>query len=500
MSKFFNAKQTSGKILSFTPTGEYYFAKGLKAYQRGDLNKAKKYLERAYHLEPLEPVIACQLAMVHTETGQYQSSNELLHLILEKLDVHMSECYYFLANNYAYLGHFREAFQNAQKYVAAEPEGDFRDDAEELLELISLELGLDDIDLEEEDELIGQQDEARRLLEAGEFEKAIKLLNGVIASHPDFWSAYNNLALAHFYLGDVEKANRVLHAVLDKNPGNLHALCNSLIFAHYQKDQQLVESLSNTLINVYPIMLEHRFKLGATFALIGKYDLAYPWLRQLQRHGFDGDGAFFYWLAVSAYNTGKKEFAKDVWKRVIELTPERKGQEPWIQDERVLINDNAIIEKAWKSKEDQQRLFALFLLSVSDDRKLWLTKRILKLSPLSADETRYFEFCTTEDWGQHEANHQGMTVQDAHEVASKLYEWEKNITWKNSGLFLTWFTAFLQIKDKPLQDIDAWTGAIFYFWKKLRGETITQKEVAELSHVSVYLIRKYVQEIKKVLL
>lgn len=499
MSKHSRAKQTSAKILQFSPTGEYYFTKGLKAYHRGDLNKAKKYLERAYQLEPLEPMIACQLAMVHTETGQYQSSNELLHLILEKLDVHMSECYYFLANNYAYLGHFREAFQNAQKYVEIEPDGDFRDDAEELLELISLELGLDDAELEEEDELIQQQDEARKLLENGEFENAIELLHSVIESHPDFWSAYNNLALAHFYLGNVEEANRVLQNVLEKNPGNLHALCNSLIFAHYQKDHQLVHTLSESLLNIFPIMLEHRYKLGATFALIGKHNIAYNWLRQLQRRGFEGDGAFFYWLSVSAYYTGKKEFAKDMWKRVIELSPERKGQEPWIQAERMLINDVAIIEKAWKSEEDEQRLFALFLLSVSDDKKLWLTKRTLRFSPLSEDEKNYYDYCISEKWNA-PLSKEGVNVQLAHDVAAKLLNWEKTITLTNSGLFLTWFTAYLQLKDKPLADSSALAGAIFYIWKKLRGEAVTQKVAAELSEVSTYLIRKYIQEIKKVLL
>ena len=32
------------KILSFHPTGEYYFTKGLKAYHKRELYKAKKYL------------------------------------------------------------------------------------------------------------------------------------------------------------------------------------------------------------------------------------------------------------------------------------------------------------------------------------------------------------------------------------------------------------------------------------------------------------------------
>ena len=51
-----------------------------------------------------------------------------------------------------------------------------------------------------------KQEQARDLLESGHFPKAVKLLKAVIKDYPEYWSAYNNLALAYFYLGEVEKA------------------------------------------------------------------------------------------------------------------------------------------------------------------------------------------------------------------------------------------------------------------------------------------------------
>ena len=95
MSKNAQAK-TKGQLLSFTPTGEYYFTIGLKAFQRRDFQKAIKYLKRAMHLEPGEPMIVCQLAIIYTELGDYQQSNQLLHFILEELDEEMVECHFFL--------------------------------------------------------------------------------------------------------------------------------------------------------------------------------------------------------------------------------------------------------------------------------------------------------------------------------------------------------------------------------------------------------------------
>ena len=45
MSKNSQAKKSKGQLLSFIPTGEYYFSKGLKAFHRRDFHKAKKYLQ-----------------------------------------------------------------------------------------------------------------------------------------------------------------------------------------------------------------------------------------------------------------------------------------------------------------------------------------------------------------------------------------------------------------------------------------------------------------------
>ena len=45
------------KVVSFNPTGEFYFTKGIKAFQRRELYRAKKYMNRALQLEPGEPMI-----------------------------------------------------------------------------------------------------------------------------------------------------------------------------------------------------------------------------------------------------------------------------------------------------------------------------------------------------------------------------------------------------------------------------------------------------------
>ena len=69
----------------------------------------------------------------------------------------------------------------------------------------------------------------------GDFPEAITILEDLIEDRPAFWSAYNNLALAYFYVGEEEQAKALLHTVLRENKGNLHALCNLTVIAYYEK-------------------------------------------------------------------------------------------------------------------------------------------------------------------------------------------------------------------------------------------------------------------------
>src|SRR5690606_24613945 len=133
------ARFEKAKIFPFIPTGEYYYNKGLKAYDRFDINKAKKYLKRALELEPGEAIIACQLAIVYTDAGEFSESNKLLFMILNELDEGMTECHYFIANNFAHLGMFTDAFKHAQIYLEEDEIGEFSIEAEELMHLIGLE-------------------------------------------------------------------------------------------------------------------------------------------------------------------------------------------------------------------------------------------------------------------------------------------------------------------------------------------------------------------------
>ncbi|WP_141432988.1 tetratricopeptide repeat protein [Bacillus sp. 03113] len=499
MSKDSKAIQSKGKLLAFNPTGEYYFSKGLKAYHRRDFNKAKKYLERAIQLEPNEPMIACQLAVLYTEIGEYTQSNQLLHLIIDQLDKDMVECHYFLANNYAHLGFFKDAYIHANKYLELDQDGDFADDTEDLLDVLTLEADELEEDLYEQDDLIMKQEEARELLESGNFLKAVEILTHVIEEYPTYWSAYNNLALAYFYLGEIQKAKNLLDEVLEKNQGNLHALCNKLVFSFYEKEFDEVSAQKEALVKIKPLLVDHQLKLGATFALIGEYESSFLWLNKLRKSGFQGDGAYYYWLSYAAYNTKRESLAKSAWEKVIEINPEKNGFEPWNNEIELgngFENHFTSILKKLTSEHMEERLFALFLTSISNKKEVILSSDgIVHNSKLSSIENQYIAFVKSE------CELDDSFVSNAHQTAALLYQQHHPIGTIEAGLYLMWFSVcveMLKIGEK-VQNQHAWAAATEYVWRMLRNEKMSQQKIASQYGLSSSTLRKYVKLVKNYL-
>lgn len=484
-------------IFPFVPTGEYYYHKGIKAYDRYDIKKAKKYLIRAWELEPDEPMIACQLALIYTDDAEYAESNELLHTVLNKLDERMTECHYFLANNYAHLGLFTEAYKHARLYLDLDQTGEFTEDTEELIALMGINEDENIDELEEQELMANQQEAARQLLEAGNFTEAIEMLEKAVETHPEFWPAYNNLALAYFYEGETAKAFGILEKVLEQNPGNLHALCNLVIFLYYEQKDEELDTLLATLEKVQPISMEHRYKLGATFALAGKYDKAYYLLRHIQKQGYEGDAGFYYWLSRAAHFTGNHTTAAKAWKQLAIMNPNKAGTEPWKELQQKYgksEGEAAYIMKLLRSERLEERLYGIFLIGVSERKKELITHDEFKpLDDFSLTEKIYLAVIIQSNTKE-KIDPNGL-VEKGNEIALKLYEqFDKDRT-KASGIILSWFSSFIHAlkTEATLTNTAAIAAAMEYIWLCNKENKKTQKEIANEYNLSQSTVRKYIQ-------
>ncbi|WP_135556266.1 tetratricopeptide repeat protein [Paenibacillus cymbidii] len=311
-------------IIAVTMDATFFFERAVRSLDRLHYDKALKYFRRAADYEPDNPVNHCNLAGILSEMGNYEESNRVLQHILDSVDTAMTECYFYMANNYANMEEFEAAEKAIVSYLEKDPNGQFLEESEELIELLGYELErptkLTTIKCREG---FFEHDKARSLLEEGRFAEAVRILQRLVKKHPDFMAARNNLALAHYYMGQFERAMETIRQVLELEPGNLHALCNLAIFyQHMGAEQELAGQLS-LLRKMYPFQQDQVFKLATTMGILGEHEGAYRLFRRLTKAGDASlDPCLYHYTAVSAYNTGRNAEAQRLWQTTCKLDPD----------------------------------------------------------------------------------------------------------------------------------------------------------------------------------
>ncbi|MBD0383927.1 tetratricopeptide repeat protein [Paenibacillus sedimenti] len=311
------------KVISINMDAAFFFERAVQSLDRFHYDKALKYFRRAAEYEQDNPVNHCNLAGVLSEMGNYEESNQILQHILDVIDPTMTECYFYMANNYANMEQYELAEQALVRYLENDPTGQFLDESEEMMEMLSYELErpapLTSIKSREG---LFEHDKARALLEEGKFAEAVRQLEKIAKKHPDFTAARNNLALAYYYMGQFEKAMETIHGVLEIDPGNLHALCNLAIFhQHFGNKQELTE-LVDLLRKTFPYQHDHVFKLATTMGILGEHEKAYQLFKRLLKAGEgSADPCLYHYTAVAACHIGRFAEAHRLWRQVEKLDP-----------------------------------------------------------------------------------------------------------------------------------------------------------------------------------
>lgn len=491
--------ETQSNIVSFIPTGDYYYKKSIHAMNSGQMNKAYKYLQRAVDLSPDDPMIILQLAIVELEGQRFEEAYDLLRRAYQ-IDPDNPEIIFYMAEVSGCVGIMHDAKRFAEEYLKLEPEGAYADEAAEILEFVAFEQ--DDFEeLEGSGEDLYRQEQARRCMEKGDFPEAITILEDLIEDRPAFWSAYNNLALAYFYVGEEEQAKALLHTVLRENKGNLHALCNLTVIAYYEKNEEDLQELLNVLVKIQPYTWEHRYKLGATLALIGQYELAYKWLRSMQKRGYVGDAGFYFWLSHAAYFSGHEEISKSAWDQLLELDPDKEGFEPWRQQENefgldALEHDRDFIVEKLESTYTSERIFGLFLLKgTAHKQEIIAHPKWINIEQLGSFEKLFLAYALGHEFDK--KNKVEASFLRSVEVSEILLEQYGKLSSLIVPMFQMWFVLCEQalVENYRFTNPTAIAGANDYLFRSSQMLKVTKKEIAQQYGVSVSTLSKYIDEI-----
>ncbi len=317
------AEDLQHKVIPIHMDANFFFERAVRSLDRLQHDKALKYFRKAVEYEPENPVNHCNMAGILSEMGDYEGSNAVLTNILEHVDASMTECYFYMANNYANMEHFEEAERALIKYLEEDPAGQFLDEAEEMMELFQYELERPvKLSRIRSREGMVEHEEARALMEEGKFSQAAELLERIVEEHPDFLAARNNLALAYYYMGLFRKAKATIGEVLELEQGNIHGLCNLAIFYQHEGDTTSLNPLLALLEITVPFHQEHVFKLATTMGILGKHESAYGHFRRLLKdEEVNGDPSLYHYTAVAAFNSGRYKEAQRYWRQVHKLDP-----------------------------------------------------------------------------------------------------------------------------------------------------------------------------------
>lgn len=488
------------KIISFVPDGEFYYNKALQAMQRDRFDDAHRYLKRATELSPTDSNILMQYGVLVMEEGRFEEAHELL-MAAHTLAPSEEEIIFYLAEVHAHMGMLLNAKMYAKKYISLNPEGTFADESMEIIDFAEQEEAFYEEDEMPDSEVYFLQEKARSLMESGKFDEAVELLESIIVDYPEFWAAYNNLALAYFYIGKTVRASELLYEILDKSKGNIHALCNLAVFYYYEKKEEELESLVDLLVKIKPYQFEHRYKLGATFALVGRHKEAYNWLRSLQKRGFQGDAGYYFWLSHCAYFSGHEEVAREAYATLVEMDPTKVGYEPWkdvqadIQADSLEQDREFLLGKIQNSYRSE-RMFGFYLLGKSGHKQEIISHpSYIDVDNLSDVEQLFL--ASGIDYDFMPVTTFDKTFLRALETTDLLYAKYRPLDKQATHLFQMWFTLCeTGLSHSYLfRNPAALAAATDYMFQSSRYSGVTKTAIAREFGVSVQTLTKYVGEL-----
>lgn len=160
---------------------DFYVDRAMRATSRCQYEKAVKYFRLAIEIEPENTYNYLNLAGLLSELGRFEESNELLEVLLYEVAPTFFCCLFYLANNLMSIGELELAEDYLFKYIQSDPNGEYKEEAEELLEAIACELGRAPGPSRDNSFSLLKQEEARYLLESGDYGKAKEILEEMVS-------------------------------------------------------------------------------------------------------------------------------------------------------------------------------------------------------------------------------------------------------------------------------------------------------------------------------
>jgi tetratricopeptide (TPR) repeat protein len=301
-------------VLPFEQTGAFFHKRAVMKADRHSYLDAVGFLRKALEREPDNSEYLLDLADVYARMSCYDESNRVLVSAVRTRQA-TPECFFGMGCNFYALrqyGHAREAFLT---YQYLEPEGEYADAVEDMLD------ELDDMDFEHSSggtSVLAER--GARAIGDGEYRLAVRLLQRALKHEPDASFVRNNLALAYYCLGDVDKAAKETAIVLADEPNNLHANCNMAMLLNDCGRKAQANVHIGRAIDANPDNADDLEKICLTLCEMFRHADAQKHLKRLL-HLRPYDKTALHQYGTACFNLGDYRAAIAAWDRVRRIDP-----------------------------------------------------------------------------------------------------------------------------------------------------------------------------------
>lgn len=248
-----------GKILQYNQNHGLYFRLAVKRAIKKDYDASIKYIDMAIEKDPYNVDYLFNKACVLVELKRTRESIKLLNYIIWNIDPTFAECYFGLGCNYFETGNYEKALSYFEKYVLMEGEGEFCEEAYDILYSLRLPGGDSGLDIDEQidnseksqkrcrDSSLKLHAAGSMYLHRGNYKEAIRQFERSIMEYPELKSSRIRLSMAYYMNGQLALAKLLANSVLKIQKSNRMAkLCLALYYTTEGRTD-----MSERILNVF---------------------------------------------------------------------------------------------------------------------------------------------------------------------------------------------------------------------------------------------------------
>ncbi|MEL7610242.1 MAG: tetratricopeptide repeat protein [Bacillota bacterium] len=313
-----------GKVLPFEQTGEFFLRRGMFKQDHNNLVDAIAYYRRALRREPDNAEYKLALAEVLTQMNRFEESNRVLLASFSGPGERPSEGFFGMGCNFIGLQEYANARYSFERYTVIDPEGEFVDEALDMLDALEDEELFQEIFYARDKispEAAGAAAFGKDYIERGDYRGAITVLEEASGRFPNVSYIENNLALAYFCARKFDKATERVREILQRDPNNIQAHCNLALFCNAAKEKEAVQKEIAFILSANTDDADDLNRMTVTLMELGQHEDALKLLKRLFQL-LPYDVGVTHRLAICLYELGEFKQATALYDRLCKLDPE----------------------------------------------------------------------------------------------------------------------------------------------------------------------------------